>query len=124
MMKEAENWWKQAEADLATAKDNLGISRFSYAIFLCEQSVEKALKALYLKKFNEIPRIHDLTIFARKLKLPSKLYQNCEDLTNVYTETRYPDASEVIPADKFTKDEAEEFVKKAEEIIKWMENKI
>jgi len=123
-MKEVENWWKQAQVDFDTAKGNLGISRFSYAIFLCEQSVEKALKSLYLKKFNEIPRIHDLTVFAKKLELPPKLYQNCEDLTNVYTETRYPDASDIIPADRFTKEEAKAFIEKAEEIIRWIENKI
>jgi len=68
MKKEVENWWKQAKVDLATAKDNVNIERFSYAIFLSEQAVEKALKSLYLKKFNEIPRIHDLTVFAKTLR--------------------------------------------------------
>jgi len=124
MKKEVENWWKQAKVDLATAKDNVNIERFSYAIFLSEQAVEKALKSLYLKKFNEIPRIHDLTIFAKTLNLPLELYHDCEDLTNVYTETRYPDVSDIIPAERYTKEEANQFVKKAEEVIKWIKSKI
>ena len=124
MREEVKRWWDQANEDLATAKDNININRFSYAIFLCEQAVEKALKSLYLAKFKKVPRVHDLTIFAKKLELPQDLYDGCEDLTNVYTETRYPDMSEVIPSKRFTGKEAEEFLEKAEEIITWVKKKL
>ena len=117
------NWLRQAIYDLDTAKDNFNIKRYSYAIFLSEQSVEKALKSLFLKEFGEIPRVHDLTVLAKKLKVPDKLYGHCEDLTNVYMETRYPDVSEVIPAEKFTRDEANSFISKAEEVLEWIKKK-
>lgn len=124
MRKEVENWWKQAEADLRTASNSFNSGDYYACVFWSQQAVEKALKALYLKRFNELPKIHDLTIFAKKLDLSSNLYENCEDLTNVYTETRYPDMSDIIPAKKFTKEEATEFLEKAKEVIKWIKENI
>ena len=50
MAEEEMNWFKQAERDIKSAENSL-ISRDYYvASFLCEQAIEKALKALYLKK--------------------------------------------------------------------------
>ena len=122
MKEEIKRWWDQANEDLAAAKDNLEIKRYNVAIFLCEQSVEKGLKTLHLEKFKTIPRIHDLTIFAKKFDMPDKLFSICEDLTNIYTETRYPDMSGQIPANRFSRKEAKEFIDGATEVILWIKN--
>ena len=50
MRKEVEEWWKQALKDLDSAEKNLNIEEFYLTAFLCQQSVEKALKALYILK--------------------------------------------------------------------------
>ena len=55
-MEEAENWIKKAEKDLNAAKYNFEGGLFDVASFLCQQAVEKALKALYVKKFKRIKK--------------------------------------------------------------------
>ena len=50
MRKEVEEWWKQALKDLDSTEKNLNIEEFYLTAFLCQQSVEKALKALYILK--------------------------------------------------------------------------
>jgi len=45
MIKEAENWWKQAKKDLETSKSNLKNKKYYASSFFAQQSVEKAFKA-------------------------------------------------------------------------------
>ena len=120
MREEVKNWWKQAEYDLGTAKANYGLKRYSVVMFLCQQSIEKGLKALWLERFNKAPKVHDLKFLAKKLDLPEEFLESCKDLTNVYVETRYPDAA-LNPANKFSDEEASNYLKKSGEIIKWIE---
>lgn len=47
MRPEIEIWIEDANYDLETAKDLFEKKRYSYAIFLSRQSVEKILKANY-----------------------------------------------------------------------------
>ena len=49
MRKEIENWWLQAEDDFDSAEKNFTIKKYHLVVFLCQQAVEKGLKALYLK---------------------------------------------------------------------------
>ena len=55
-----DDWWKQAERDLDTAKYLFEGSRFKESSLFCQQAVEKALKALLLKNKGEIIKVHDL----------------------------------------------------------------
>ena len=48
----------------------------------------------------------------------------CIKLNKVYVETRYPDAGDVIPAKKFSKEDAAAFVNLAEEILSWLKKKL
>ena len=48
-MDEANRWIAKAERDLNAAKINFDNKLFEVSAFLCQQSVEKALKALQLK---------------------------------------------------------------------------
>ena len=78
---------------------------------MCQQAAEKILKSLYLKKYGELRKIHDLAYFAKKLNLSEDLIEKCEELTKAYVETRYPDlGSGKIPAKKFSKDDAKNLV--------------
>jgi HEPN domain-containing protein len=72
MRREAELWWRQAVEDLKSAEGNLRIERYYVVAFLCQQAVEKALKAL--EKRRESPgSTHSLVFLGKKLKLPAKL---------------------------------------------------
>ena len=43
-------WLDLADYDLETAKAMLNSGRFLYVGFMCHQTIEKALKAMYCKK--------------------------------------------------------------------------
>lgn len=120
MIKEAENWLKKAERDLISAKKNLEIKEYNVASFLCQQSVEKALKSFLINKNKEMPKIHDLVRLGKLVDLDKKLLDGCEKLNPVYTESRYPDISER----DYKMDETKKDIETAEEILKWVKNKL
>ena len=63
---------------------------------MCHQSIEKILKAIYSKSFNEVPpRIHNLArlLILVKLndKIPEDLLEVLHELNPLNIATRYPD---------------------------------
>lgn len=92
MTPEAQNWFNRASEDLDGARFNFGGAKYSIAAFLCQQAVEKALKALLIKQTSSFPRIHDLTTLAKSARAPSKIVKLCAKITPAYTAARYPDA--------------------------------
>ena len=115
---------EQAERDFKSANNSFNIGDYYVASLLCQQSVEKGLKAMYLKKFNEIKKIHNLVILAKDLKLPKKLIDECDKVNPIYLDTRYPDASGDLPHKKYTQDKSQEDMNAAEKILKWIRKKI
>lgn len=116
MRSEIENWRKKALDDLETAKVNLENERYDAAAFYSQQSVEKALKALYIKKFKSLRKTHDLVLLARELKSPSEIVDLCKELSPAYTYTRYPDVTKIKDIKKVSK----KLIEHAEEVLKWI----
>ena len=122
MRKEVKNWLEQAKSDLKKANDNFNINNYDLTSFLCQQAVEKALKALLLNKENKIIKTHDLFFLAKRLSIPEDLIKNCKELSPVYTETRYPDAKgEFI---KYSKEESAQDLEIAKEVLEWIEKNL
>jgi len=124
MKEEVKRWWELAERDFKSAQNNFNNADYYVASLFCQQSVEKGLKAFYLKKFKEIKKIHNLLILAKDLKLPKGLIDKCDKLNPIYIETRYPGASGDLPHKKYTRDKSQEDIKNAEDILKWLKKKI
>ena len=56
-----DEWLKIAEYDLKTAEAMLDTGRYLYVAFMCQQAIEKVLKAIYIKRKNELPpKTHNL----------------------------------------------------------------
>jgi len=124
-MKEiVKNWLMQAESDMNSAKYNFKGKKFDVAAYLCHQSVEKGLKAIYLKKNNKLWRTHDLVKLAALIDAPKNIIEICNDLNPIYVEDRYPDFSDVIPAKKFAETDIKDFIKKSKKAIKWIKAQI
>ncbi len=117
MKEEFKIWLEQAKDDLKAANDSLDKGNFSWASFQAQQAAEKALKAFLIKKEMKMPRVHDLVFLAKKAGAESSLLDDCDKLTRVYTETRYPDQAGVIPSRKFGKEIASNYLSIAEEIL-------
>lgn len=117
---EVEKWWRQAENDLEKARDNLKTNHPDGAAFFAQQSVEKALKALLIKKKGQFPKIHDIVALSRMANLPDDITKKCKIINPYYTETRYPDFSEKIPAESFSKEEIMEIIRLSRDVLSWI----
>ncbi len=120
IMEEIKIWIKTAEKDLNAAEINIDNELYDYAAFLAQQAAEKALKALYLKKFKRIRKVHDLVALAKELDAPQELMQKCKELTPAYLYNRYPDVAPVENINEVAKD----LLKYAEEIVAWVKQKL
>jgi len=117
--KETKNWWKQANRDMESAKKIMELGEYHVSAFLSQQAVEKALKALLIETNSSFPRIHDVAELSRRVKAPSKIIESCAMINPAYTSTRYPDV-----ASDFNKNEVEEILKCAKEILEWTKKEL
>jgi len=125
MRTEIANWFEQAKADLKTAKDNITTQNFYAAAFFAQQTAEKVLKGLFMfLKDEEPPKTHNIFDLTLKLKLPERFVKIAQELTPIYTFSRYPDVTVDIPARLYSENKAKQFVEWAEEILKWAEGKL
>ena len=63
-------WLERARYDLRTAEAMLETRRYLYVAFMCQQNLEKTLKAIYTHKRKEIPpRTHNLLYLIELLKI-------------------------------------------------------
>ena len=88
-----QEWLKQAEYDLATAKMMFKTGRYIYCVFMCHLSLEKILKASYIKNLEKNPpKVHNLVylVTAQKLNLPKLITDFLDDLNEISVPTRYP----------------------------------
>ena len=120
MDEKIEEWLDRAREDLDDAEFNLKGDRYRLACFLCQQAAEKALKAVYIKKFKKLMKTHDLVILGREVNLPEKLIGYCKELSPAYMYSRYPDVIEVSNLDEI----AEVFLSYAKEVLTWSEKQI
>ncbi|PKK85192.1 MAG: hypothetical protein CVT48_06605 [Thermoplasmata archaeon HGW-Thermoplasmata-1] len=112
-------WLHDAEEEIETARCLLQHDRYQHALVHSQQAVEKALKAMHLKRFGKKDRTHDLVLMAREIALPAKYMDGCMALTMVYV-TRYVDA----PPIENPCEMAEELMPLAEEIVEWIRTRL
>ena len=120
-----QRWFTKAEADLKSAQILFREGGATDTIcFLCQQAVEKYLKGFLLLRKKKFRKIHDL---AALLALCGEIdkefldwYESAEKLTSYYIETRYPPD---VPV-SYTRTEAKEATKMAQEIIEFLKKKI
>lgn len=125
MRQEVKNWWLQAEEDFDSAKFTFNGKKFYLSAFMCQQSVEKALKALFLHENKGLlPQSHSLIYLASKTSIPKKFFSFLKELTPKFVDTRYPDASVDLPANIYDKENTERLLKKSKEVLLWIKKKL
>jgi HEPN domain-containing protein len=92
-------WIDIADYDMKTASSMHKAGRYLYSVFMCQQAVEKILKAIFIKnKKQEPPFSHNLiyihSLLDIKLKAPH--VQLLGKLTAYYIEGRYPSYKEYL----------------------------
>ena len=122
MRKEIQNWFDQSKDDFDGAEYNFDGEKFYIAAFLCQQAVEKALKALFLyEKKGEVPQSHSLIYLATNTTIPKTFYSFLKELTPKFVDTRYPDASVDLPSRIYDKENTITIMKKSKEVLTWIQ---
>ncbi|MFH1096976.1 MAG: HEPN domain-containing protein [Candidatus Desantisbacteria bacterium] len=121
-----DRWVKQALHDLESAKKNMEIGVYDVCLVLCEQAAEKMLKALYIKTTGKEfpPKIHSLEKLMALVGMQDELCEMILELDDYYCALRYPDIAEEMPYELCNKDDANDGVEKAEEIINIVSERI
>lgn len=121
-------WLKLALYDLETAEAMLSSRRYLYVGFMCHQTIEKTLKAIYSKKSNEVPpRIHNLARLLNLVDLgdeiPSDLLEVIHQLNPLNITSRYPDEELDILHD-LTPEYTEEVLGNTRRLFQWLTAKL
>ncbi|TFG23804.1 MAG: HEPN domain-containing protein [Promethearchaeota archaeon] len=119
MIDEINKWFILAERDFISAKKNFKKRIYYVSAFLCQQSIEKALKALYIKKYQKLLKIHDLVKLAKKVGADINILDICAELNPIYIETRYPD----VPT-SYNKVDLKKLLKDTEKVLIWIKTNL
>jgi len=118
-----EKWLDRMAYDRDTAKAMVQTGRLIYAIFMCQQSLEKCFKALLAYQEKEIIPIHNL----RRLAELSNVIEELDDatlmkldfLSNYYINARYKEDLQQL-AKGISEAVAQDFVQFTEGVIAWL----
>lgn len=118
-------WFRQAQYDLGTAESLFGSGRYPPVLFFCHLSLEKALKALYIEKFNEMPeKTHSLVLLVELLDLepPQHLIDSLIVINRLGITGRYPHNLEKM-LEQYTKVQTRKILDETTEILAWLMQK-
>ena len=104
MRAEVVPWWRQAQADLATAHITAAAGQHYATSWFAQQAVEKGLKALVIEQQGQLPRrTHDLDYLAREVHVPAAVAADVALVNPAFDMVRYPDPSGIsAPVDTIT----------------------
>ena len=122
MVKDTQEWLRQAEYDLQTAEYMFKGGRYAYTVFMVHLSVEKALKGVYQKKLNAIPpRTHSLIYFVNKteIKPPETIGKFLVKLDQASVATRYPEDLVKLQS-VYTQAVVKEILSQTTEVLEWV----
>ena len=115
-------WNKQSDYDLDTAKYMFRGGRYSYAVFMCHLSAEKAIKGLFEQRSGLIPpKTHNLVYLLNQLEIkPEKHMANLiATLSEANIATRYPESLEMLQKN-YTESVAARIIHQSEEVLQWI----
>lgn len=122
------NWIKIAVDDINAAEWNLQGNQLLWCIFMCQQAIEKTLKAIYLLKTDKTPPFkHDLIFLAKSAGIIEECSEETIDLfayLNIYyIETRYSEKREELKAN-LNKENTKETLEKTKRSFEWLKSKL
>jgi HEPN domain-containing protein len=125
MEKVVREWLETSDYDLETADAMLKAGRYLYVLFMCQQAVEKLLKAVFVKNKNELPpRVHNLSYLADSINLEVTDSERSllNELNQFYLESRYP-VERARLAGETDGQKAGAYLERTKEIVKCLKEK-
>ena len=128
MPSRAQDWFDQAERDLAHAIHSVEAGHFDWSCFASQQAAEKALKAVYQALGGEA-RGHNLDGLLEglgdRLEIPQGLADQVSELGKHYITTRYPNAhAGGAPFSHFTLGESQRAIEYAQEVLRFCSSQL
>lgn len=123
--KPEDEWLKQADYDIGTADAMFTTGRYIYTVFMCHLTIEKVLKGLYVRKFNENPpKTHDLNFLKNKidLEIPAPLGDFLDELNDLSVPTRYPDELDNL-INQYREDRVKKILINSKELLSWLKKR-
>ena len=121
--KQIEYWKDSAEEDIDTAKLLFSGNKFKESLFFCHLTIEKILKAHFVKTNKDFaPKSHKLTFLAKNssIDISEEMHTLFGILMTYQLEGRYPDYSPFIPET----DIIESYISKTEEVFQCLIKKL
>lgn len=119
-------WLKQSEYDMGTAVDMFKSARYIYTIFMCHLSIEKALKSIFTKAYQDNPpRTHGLIYLVSKIKekvdfqIPENYFNMIQQLDKVSIPVRYPESLSEL-SKNYSKENTYTLLINSKELLQWM----
>ena len=116
-------WLDRVVYDMDTAKAMLQTGRLIYAIFMCQQSLEKCFKALLAYKDRDIVPIHNLRRLAELADVIHEIDEptlaKLDFLSSYYINARYREDLQQL-SKGITESVARDFIQFSEGVIAWL----
>jgi len=122
MTGDSQEWFRQAQYDLGTAESLFESERYPPVLFFCHLSLEKALKALYIEKYNDIPeKTHSLVLLVELLEinLPQHLVDSLLIINRLGVTGRYPHNLEKM-LEQYSRVQTRKILDETKEILTWL----
>lgn len=120
-------WLERAQYDLETAHSLLNSRRFLYVAFMCQQAIEKTLKAYQTANGKTPLFVHNLPRLAETASLLEELEEEQKqllaDLNPYYIKARYGEYKDSL-SKVCNEDQAKIFLQKTEAFIQWLKQKM
>ncbi len=120
-------WLSRAKYDLYTAKAMLTSRRYLYVAFMCQQSLEKILKAIIVEQNGEALRTHNLVRLAELAGVYNGMANEFQvflaDLTPFAIEARYGDYKEKL-TEIIDSKMAVKYLNKTKKVYEWLKKRI
>jgi HEPN domain-containing protein len=123
----SKKWLDRVAYDMETAKAMLQTGRLIYAIFMCQQALEKCFKALLAHEDREILPIHNLRRLAEQANVIKKFddstLMKLDFLSSYYINARYKEDLDQL-SKGMSEAVVEDFIQFSEGLITWLCQKI
>ena len=121
-------WIEVSEYDLEPAKAMLNTKRYLYVGYMCHQTIEKMLKAVYVRNIKQIPPyIHNLKKLSELSEISSLFSEEqiviLSILEPLNIEGRYPMVKDQI-IKMLSEKRCKDLIKNTEELMLWIKNKL
>jgi HEPN domain-containing protein len=120
-------WLERVDYDLQTADAMLNTGRYIYAVFMCQQAIEKVMKAFINNSGNPVLPVHNLRRLAEISGLINQFNEEqlfkLDFLSQYYINARYKEDIEELSRG-ITQEFAGDIINFTKEMVKWIMQKM